>query len=42
MTANNWLALFIVGVAGLAVCMAASRPEITLDELDEFDDEWWG
>lgn len=42
MTANNWLALFIAGVVGVAAYMAATRPPITLDELDELEEEWWG
>ena len=42
MTANNWLALFIVGVVGVAVYMMTSRPQITLDELEELEEEWWG
>lgn len=42
MTANNWLAMFIAGVVGVAVYMMATRPPLTLDELDELDEEWWG
>lgn len=42
MTANNWLAMFIAGVAGVAVYMITTRPPITLDELDELNEEWWG
>jgi hypothetical protein len=42
MTSSNWLAMFMLGVAGLAVYLLATRPEISLEELEEMEEEWWG
>lgn len=42
MTANNWLALFIVGVVGVAAYAILTRPEIALDEFEALEEEWWG
>lgn len=43
MTSNNWLALFIVGVLGIAGYMALTKPKP--DECDPYanlEEDWWG
>ena len=42
MTSDNWLALFIVGVVGVAAYAILTRPEITLNEIEKLEEEWWG
>jgi hypothetical protein len=42
MTSSNWLALFMLGVASVAVYMIATRPEITPEERESMEEEWWG
>lgn len=42
MTSDNWLALFIVGVVGVAAYAILTRPPITLDEFEALEEEWWG
>jgi hypothetical protein len=38
MTSGNWLALFVLGVVGVTVYGILTRPEISLEELEE---DWW-
>ena len=43
MSSNNWLALFIVSVVGIAGYIALTRPKP--DERDpygSFEEDWWG
>jgi hypothetical protein len=41
MTSNNWLFLFIVGLLGLTGWMIASAPEITPEEREDMEEDWW-
>jgi hypothetical protein len=34
--------MFMLGVAGLAVYLMATRPEITPEEREIMEEEWWG
>ena len=42
MTSNNWLALLILSILGLTAYMIATRPEITPEERELMEEEWWG
>jgi hypothetical protein len=42
MTSNNWLFVFVVGLIGLTGYLIATRPEITPEEREEMEEEWWG
>lgn len=42
MTSNNWLALFILSVLGLTGYLIITRPEITPEERESMEEEWWG
>jgi hypothetical protein len=42
MTSSNWLALFMLGVASVAIYMIATRPEPTVEDFEFLDEEWWG
>jgi len=42
MTSDNWLALFILGVVGVTVYGILTRPEITPEEREIMEEEWWG
>ena len=41
MTSNNWLALFIVSVLGIAGYIALTKPEEEAD-LHIPEEDWWG
>ena len=41
MTSGNWLALFVLGVVGVTVCGILTRPEISLEEIEEMEEDWW-
>ena len=40
MTANNWLALFMLGVIGVTVYGILTRPEITPEERESMEEEF--
>ena len=42
MTSSNWLALFILGVVGVTVYGILTRPDITPEDFEFLDEEWWG
>lgn len=42
MTADNWLALFILSVLGLTAYLIITGPEITPEERESMEEEWWG
>ena len=42
MTSDNWLALFILGVVGVTVYGILTRPDITPEEYESMEEEWWG
>jgi len=42
MTSDNWLAFFMLGVVGVAIYMIATRPELTTEEIEDLEEEWWG
>jgi hypothetical protein len=42
MTSNNWLFVTIIGLFGLTCYMIATRPEITQEEREKMEEEWWG
>jgi hypothetical protein len=42
MTSSNWLALFMLGVVGVTVYGILTRPEITPEERESMEEEWWG
>lgn len=42
MTSNNWLALLILSILGVTAYMVATRPEITKEERESMEEEWWG
>lgn len=41
MTSNNWLALFIVSVLGIAGYIALTKPDET-NPYGSLEDDWWG
>jgi hypothetical protein len=38
MTSGNWLFVFIIGLFGVTGYLLATRPEISLEEMEE---DWW-
>jgi len=42
MTSDNWLALFMIGVALVTIYGLLTAPEITEEERKEMEEEWWG
>jgi hypothetical protein len=40
-TSGNWLALFMLGVVGVTVYGILTRPEISLEEIEEMEEDWW-
>jgi hypothetical protein len=42
MTSDNWLFVFFIGVLGAAGYLIATRPDISPEEREEMEEEWWG
>lgn len=42
MTSDNWLALFMIGVVAATIYGLLTAPEITQEERDSMEEEWWG
>lgn len=42
MTSNNWLFVTVLGLLGLTCYLIATRPEITPEEREDMEEEWWG
>lgn len=42
MTKDNWLALFILSILGLAGWIALTRKEQEGDVWDNIEGDWWG
>lgn len=42
MTSKSWLAALIIGLFGLTCYLIATRPEITLEDREDMEEDWWG
>lgn len=42
MTSDNWLFVTVAALLGVTVYLIATRPELTLDDRKEMEEEWWG
>lgn len=42
MTSNNWLFITIVAVIGVTCYLIATGPDITSEEREIMEEEWWG
>ena len=41
MTADNWLALFILSILGVTAYMIATRPDPSDDGWSDIDEDWY-
>ena len=42
MSSRSWLVAAILGLFGLTCYLFATRPEITPEEREDMEEEWWG
>lgn len=42
MSADRWLFVAVVGIFGLTCYLLATRPEISLEDREAMEEEWWG
>lgn len=42
MSSRSWLVAAILGLFGLSCYLIATRPEITLEGLEDLEEDWWG
>lgn len=42
MTSDNWLALLMIGVVAVTIYALLNAPEITPEEREIMEEEWWG
>ena len=42
MTSSNWLFVFILSVLGLTGYLIVTRPDVTPEEREDMEEDWWG